>query len=214
VLSTSDDGTNTTIEVCNLFHARDLLKITNNLIEFEIISFNDSLNTILIGGLPDVTKAFVLQSPVYFHGTPMAQNTMLSEINDWRNKLPMIYLVEIFTESVNRDKELRLDKNADLTILFLDNMNYADWDTDESYTNRINPMRNLVNKFMDQLDSDKLVGTIDTATVVSHVKYGVFTTDKGHTDSILNEDLTGCALSVGVPIQKQLSGCNKAPCDC
>lgn len=210
--SFSNDGTDTTIIVCDLFHARTELIVTNDSVEHKILSVDNDTNTIVLAGLADTSKPFVLKSPFYFHGTPAAQNNTLSLIKSWTDKLPMVYLLEIFRESVNNDRELSLDRTAQVTLYFLDNANYEDWDTNQHYEFRINPMHNLLDKFIEQLNKDGLVGKFVTYEVFNHVKFGVYVTNKGHENSIFNEALSGCELVISIPIQKDFSCPQKCNC--
>lgn len=205
-------GDDTEIEVCELFHARPGLVVIESNTEFIIKSVDFDAQTILITGLPNVSNPIVLQSPFYFHGTPYAQGEVLSLIDKWEDKIPFIYALEIMQEKIDIKKTSRIENEPNIVLFFMDNANYADWSTDEHYSFRVKPQRRLVDKFMDKFSSHRLVGNLDNYSVINHVKFGVYVTNKGHTNSLLNERLSGAEVRFTPQLLKDLLCKNNGKC--
>ena len=196
ILSHSDDGTNTTIEVANMYHARTGLIIEIDLIDYTIFSVDQTTNKIVVvGAIADPTTA-ILSTPTYRHGTPRAANQELSLDSGTLESTPFIYLFERIVENFDTDEESVIDRNVSLTIVFQDDYDPTDWTTDDHYTNVIIPQRRLLDVFVQTLEQSPKVGLLNSKDVTNQVKFGVFTTNKGSTDSIFNEKVSGPQLDI------------------
>ena len=112
ILSHSYDGTNTTIEVANMYHARTGLIIEIDLIDYTIFSVDQTTNKIVVvGAIADPITA-ILSTPTYRHGTPRAANQELSLDSGTLESTPFIYLFERIVENFDTDEESVIDRNV------------------------------------------------------------------------------------------------------
>ncbi len=192
VVSHSDDGTNTTIIVSDVYHARAGLQADVDGSDYEIVSVTEP-GTIVVNGVIADPLVLTLPDPFYFHGTPYATNSHLAAIEDWRNKTPFIYLLEIIRETF-QGVESVIEREADIRLFFLDNANFADWTTDQHYNMVINGQRRLLEKVVAEMKQYYRFGLIENYDVYSHAKFGVYTDSQGHTNSVFDEELSGVCL--------------------
>jgi hypothetical protein len=208
ILSHSDDGTNTTIEVANMYHARTGLIIEIDLIDYTIFSVDQTTNEIVVvGAIADPVTA-ILSTPTYRHGTPRAANQELSLDSGTLESTPFIYLFERIVENFDTNEESVIDRNVSLTIVFQDDYDPTDWTTDDHYTNVIVPQRRLLDVFVQTLEQSPKVGLLNSKDVTNQVKFGVFTTNKGSTDSIFNEKVSGPQLDINFQMLHSESLCD------
>ena len=202
VISSADDGTNTTITVLNTYHARATMPIFIDTVEKNIVTVNQTLKTITFSTVVASPVAFTLNSPFYFHGTALATSASISYLDD-ASKVPMIYLHETL-----RERELSTDsailRESEMRLFFLDVANYQDWTNDEHYSKRIFGLNQLVDLFILSLKADvENFYTYETEfTRTNHAKWGQFVDLKGHVQSIFNEHLSGIELVFTLPIRK------------
>lgn len=202
-----DNGDGTiTGQTCDTLHARKLGKITIDSIDYTVQSVVNKTSITFIGSLP-VALDFTVAAPFYFHGTPIMINEHLSQIVDDRNKLPMVYLLEVFRETFDLDPESSIDRTSDLSIFFMDIADYANWDTDQHYQNAISPMRNLAESFINAVNNANGVGKIANYTTINHANFGIYFTNQGHQTPIFNEKISGVELQITLPFKKDLT-CN------
>ena len=202
VISHSDNGINTTIEVADIYHARAKLIIDVDGSDYEVVSVTEP-GTIVVSGVIADPLILTLPDPYYFHGTPYATNSHLSSIEDWRNKTPFIYLLEIIRESFQGPESV-IEREADIRLFFLDNANFADWTTDQHYTLVINGQRRLLEKIVYEMKRYYRFGLIENYDIYSHAKFGVYTDMQGHTNSVFDEELSGVELRINLPILYEL----------
>lgn len=121
----------------------------------------------------------------------------------------MVYLLEVIEDNFLEDDNL-LDRTSDLRLFFLTEANFEDWKTDQHYLDAIEPMRSMVDFFISEvLKKSKGLGKIEGYDVINHANFGVYTTDKGHTKKIFNDDYSGCELRITLPIKSDYScGCD------
>ena len=181
-----------TISVGNVMHLRPGLFVTIGTATVEVISVDYSANSFTVSG--DYTGQKVVTFPKlhFFHGTPLATNSKLSGLKDL-SKVPMVYLLEVIREELGGQNSRSI--TASLRLFFLDVANYADWDTDEHYSQAIEPMRNFAEYFL--WDVRKSYGKFqagDRAEILTHAKFGAIN-NKGHFQSVFNERLSGIELN-------------------
>jgi hypothetical protein len=194
-------GGNTTITVDNIYHARFKMPINIDAVEYEILSVNHTLNTITLIGEPATPAVFTLNNPFYFHGTALATNSHISNLDD-ASKVPMIYLHETLRERVMSEANA-IDKESELRLFVLDAANFGDWTTDQHYSIVILGLNKLVEFLIQKIRDYFLFYMFETEiTQINHVKWGQFTDLKGHVQSIFNDHLTGIELSFTLPIRK------------
>ena len=201
VSSSSDDGTNTTIQVDKTFHLRKgmYVSVDGNSYKVGSVVFNVSITFVGVISEPSV---YVVPNPFYFHGTPIMTNNHISGAKD-SSKVPMVYLYEILKEKdfpvTNRTR-----RESDLRLFFLDNANFSEWETDDHYSKRLYGLNSLVDEFIDQ--ARKYVCCFyleETAfTRINHVNWGVWKDKSGHEKRIFDDDLTGVELNFLLPLRE------------
>jgi len=189
----------TTVTVCDMFHARAGLLCLLDGVQYEIAETDRETGTVIVSGYAVAPALFSMPAPHYFHGTPTATGAEISRLKD-ADKVPMVYLLEIIRETV-QDEDSAYTSVADLRLFFLDVADYANWTTDDHYAKLVQGLRSLVDAFILQARKCKGFGKITTIDLITHVKFGVYQTDKGHVNSLFNERLTGIEMRASFPIR-------------
>ncbi len=199
VLSFSTGGGNTTIVLTNTWHAKVGLTIIIDTVPFVIISANSATGEVVVPGILGAAVLATISTPFYKHGTPIATNNEITP-KDENQKFPLIYLVEIIEENINNSTDSRTKNNAILRFHFIDRR-LSEWDTDENYSNVVNGLRNLGEKFIADLQGQPLVNRKELLTYQfkNLPKFGVESTNKGVTNSLFNERAAAVQLTVTVP---------------
>jgi VCBS repeat-containing protein len=200
------DGTYT-LDVCKTywFTVGDRFEDTVSLGTYHTISevVKDTSITISSTMLPTNNEA-TLPTPLFYHGTIIAGTNELTNIrNHETESKPIIYLLEQFDETYFNE-ESSYDRISNLRLFFLLDSS-SSWETPEHYTKVINPIRTLVNYFIDTVikgnklfDSEE-IQEIDTTT---RVRFGVYTSDRGTLVKALNEDYSGIEIRFSLPMFK------------
>ena len=182
------DGTQT-ISVCDTYWIRKYLTITIDGNNYDVSSFVKD-TSITIPSSPLVTvDSFTLSAPYYFHGTPMQVNNEFLIQKNEANKYPLIYLVEVVTDSYYDELDAK-DKDMSLRIFFLDSFTNKDDEVDAHYTNVIVPLNASLSHFVELLKSDSTTLPF-SYQVINRVKVGVYTTNQGNTSQIFEDPLDG-----------------------
>lgn len=210
VVSASQGLGQTRYNVCKTYHARKGSIIIVNGTEYEALSvvYNEY---IIIEGEPAGITKITVKTPNYFHGTAMAVNAELDPL-DKSLKFPMVYCYEIIPERFYDEPDSVIDRDAELRLYFLDNANFKDWTTQQHYDYVIDGMKSLQVHMLEKFKSCPKIGKFDTHDVINHVKFGVWTDQKGHTSNLFNENLSGVELLINLPLLKnfcdQFDNCN------
>ena len=173
------------------------------------VEHNESI-TITGNPVPTV-NSFTVPAPFYFHGTVIQTNLELSQI-EFFDRIPMVYLLEVLEDNYNNNSEIPLDRESSLRLFFLTNADFTDWKTSDHYKNAVLPMRNLADGFIHALNGNKFIDNFDNYTLINRVNFGVYTTDKGYTQQIFNDNLSGVEMQVTLPILPEFRCDEKCPC--
>lgn len=204
------DGT-FTITVCNTINIREQSPFKIGATDYTAISVDTQYREITFESLiaPTINDIVYGSVPFYFHGTPMATGSEITHILETSNKLPMIYLLEIITDNKDNDPESSIDRLSTVSLFFLDEANFGDWDTDQHYSEAIVPMMNYAELFVNYLNDTPNVGRIDNYDLTYHAKFGLnIRTSGGHIQNLFPEKLSGVQLRITLPILKSLSCVN------
>jgi hypothetical protein len=198
-------GTGTTVlTLDNSYHCRSKLMVSIDGVYYQITAFNSLNNTITVGAELVDPKTVIVPNPFFFYGTPMMTNNDLSKIFEASDKFPMIYLYEATTQNGNIDSRNPIEAEVEVRLFFLDNSDFANWDTKLHYQNVIRGLTKTVNKFLGELKTYK--GFEDQENVgykaITHNNFGVFKDLKGHTTRIFNENTSGIELQTRLKIKK------------
>lgn len=200
ILSSTNDGTNTTIIVEKTFHARKNMKIIVDDLEYTIVSVvnNESIEFL---GTPSNPISYTVPNPFYFHGTPLMTNNHINRAQD-SQKVPMAYLYEILRET-EKNIYSSIKRESEIRLFFLDNANFDEWQTDDHYSKRLIGLNNFVNEFITQARKSVCCFYLDETefTRINHVNWGVYVNNKGNEKRIFDDDLTGVELSFTLPLK-------------
>jgi hypothetical protein len=174
-------------------------------IDYEIVDFNSLNNSVTIGAeLEEQPETVTIPSPVFFYGTPMMTSDELSKIFEASDKFPMIYLYESTVQNGNIDTSNPIEVEVEVKLFFLDNSDFANWNTREHYQNVIRGLTKTVNRFLSEIKTHKGFEDQDKVSykTITHNNFGVFKDMKGHTTRIFNENTSGIELQTKLRIKK------------
>lgn len=204
VISCVLDGVNTVLTVENALFSREGLSISIDGTDTTIVSatFSEcSTDTITVSGSFADCSEFVLQDPVYLHGTPYATNSHLSRARMAGERItPLIYLLEVLeTRDDGRQSET---VSADIRLFFVDDANVADWLTDDHYTEVITQMNRLADYVIAKAQEYSGFSHDFAVRGYSHANWGQYADLKGYIQRIFNVNLSGVERRLNLPILK------------
>ena len=167
--------------------------------EYIVQSVED--NTLLIKGSPVLEECFVLPPPLFIPDTPRGTNNELVMRKSKLNRYPFIWLLENFPTDYDKTKG-RNKVEARVRLFFLNASNDGKWLEETHRVNCIEPMVNLCDSFLLDLEK-KVSGSIDKFKTINRIRFGK--TDG--TKKIFDENLSGVELDINVPIQKWAIDC-------
>ena len=203
-----------TIETCNtayLYPCR-MIEIDGNMYmvlegiegEYNEFIFNEKFT--IEGDVIPVVNEFILPPLTYFHGTVTETSAELDRMPDSTTYLPMVFFLEIFNEIFDNRDESPIDRESDIRLFFLSELNRPDWLTEQQYEYALKPMRNMCYRFIEEINKNGGIGKFDNYTLINHGIFGVYKRDSGHIENIFNENLSGVEMRINIPINSHL-GC-------
>ena len=201
VVSSVITGGNTELNLGNTYHARTGTIVDIDGTSAEVVSFDSVLNNIEVVGEFNSPLLVTVPNPFFFHGTPYKTNTHISYL-DAGQKFPMIYLYEIIEEELQNEESSGLYEIAELRLFFLDNANFAEWTTDQHYSEVITGQRKAAEEFKNKLNVYRLFDRPSFIKILNHANFGQFFDLKGHLQSIFNEYTSGVEMRLKLPIRK------------
>lgn len=198
------DGTQT-LQTCDIFHAQPGFGVTIAGNDYTIVSINADLHEITISaGVAVATPVtFNLYAPFFFHGTPRQTNVELTQVMDASSKTPMVYLLEEVTETFFNAEDIR-ERESVLRLFFLTQADFERWLTEDFHTNAVEPMRRLLDGFIEALGNDKTIDTEEIDySVTNRQRFGVFITNSGYEKALFSDKLSGCELNITIPVRKK-----------
>lgn len=178
-------------------------------VQTEVVSVVDNedgtiIFTILDNFILEITEImfYVPNDVKVKHGTIIDGNIQLTTIKDGEDKYPLIFQHEITRETFFNDKRNKLERESEVDLFFLCVADFKEWQIAEHNKFAIKPMRELALKFIEELKTSNGIGEFDTFEILDHVKFGVYTSEKGHTERIFNDNLSGVQLRMTIPFLK------------
>lgn len=141
------------------------------------------------------------------HGTIMDGNIQLTNIKPEEEKYPLIFQHEITRETFFNNKRNKLERESEVDLFFLTTADFQKWDIDDHNKFAIKPMRELALKFIDELKTSNGIGEFEDYEILDHVRFGTYSTEKGHETRVFNDKLSGVQLKIKIPFLKTC-GCN------
>ena len=206
----NDNGDDTyTLYSCNTYHLQECFKVLYEGANWTITNVDKNVSITIKPVLDSTpiptTMELDVYDPYYFYGTVIQTNLELEQISNSSLKTPMVYLPTVLEDTFYNDDN-RLERESDIRLFFLTQANFADWKTQDTYTNAIEPMRALAYSFIDTLNDSKIISNFAEYRLTNHSKFGVYVTDKGYEKRIFNDDLAGVELRISLPIV-QINNC-------
>lgn len=199
--SHSDDGTNTTITVGNVYHARPSMVVDIDGLDYTVISADYDTNTLVLAGVIAEPLLLTVPIPNFFHGTFLKLNNELNQILNIDSKVPMIYLHEVIRERLAPQRS-GLDRTSDVTLFIMDKAPELGDTTANQYADIIVPLSNLVEAIRQALYDSVKFAEIDDIIQVNEIEWGSYSDKKGHLKRFFDAQLSGIALSFALPILK------------
>lgn len=148
---------------------------------------------------------FPIYLPFFINGTPIMTNNELQQTQFDTDKTPMIWLYESLREKHRKERSFNpISLEADLVIFFVDSSRWADWNTDQHYQFVIDPMKALVNEFINVINKNR--GDFDEVNefdIIDRVNFGN-QSGNGTLENYFNDELSGCELRFTMKYKKYL----------
>lgn len=147
-----------------------------------------------------------LTIPTFFWGTQLATNKEYIQLSaNSEEKLPMIWLLDNWTE-VGYNRQDSRDYNLNVRLFFLDTSDPNSLNNEIKDSNML-PMFQLTNAFKKVVENNRTyfnhIGSWDRQP---RTRFGT-QTEQGATKRILDDDLTGCELTLSIDINKVDENC-------
>lgn len=203
-------GGSYTIEVCKTWHARNNTVISINGNNFTVTDFtNNESITGTTSVAPVQGETFIVSGPRYFHNTVKQQNDDLSAIKISSDKFPLIWVHENVRNTHNnrRNADVADRRKIEVRIFFLDASNWKAWSTDQHYSERIQPMLNLMQEFIDQVNkpNNKFFRRPESFTHITWPKFGSYFGGRDSQDqreqNVFNDETSGVELQIMLPFK-------------
>lgn len=176
---------------------------------FEIVSIDYTRNEVIfkekaVGTTPLVGE-YLLPTVTFHHGTVKDVNIERSKINVVSSKFPFIFLQEIIRDTWGA-RDSSVDRTSELRMFFMTNANFEDWRTEEHFQNAIYPMRNLLDRYMENIDAKPKLQREGYETI-DLIRWGTYIADKGFEKRIFNDQLSGIQLDISLTALKGIKIC-------
>lgn len=200
------DGTYT-INTCNTLWATYSRTVTINAIDYVIVELVVNQSIKVKGASIPTGTQFDLYEPYFFHGTVIAQQEEMNNIENSWDKLPMIYLNEITRERFDLEVDSSIERESECNIFVMVDVNMGDWKTTTHYEQAVRPMRNLAFRLIEAIKNANNVGVLTSFDLLDHARWGVYLSASGHPKKIFADDLSGTQLRINIPFLNS-NNCN------
>jgi len=155
----------------------------------------------LSGASAIVVSTFTLPTVYFFHGTVKETNITLTKRQFDTDKIPLVYLLEVFSERFNEDYD-EFERVSDLRLFFLTHADFENWEVDDFYSNSIKPMQRLTQHFIDTLNKQVRVQQIRDYELTNLSRFGVYVNNKGFEATLFEDKLSGVELRISLELRK------------
>lgn len=193
------NGTYTVTTTCTR-HLQTGMSFSVSSVDYVVVSFVRDVSFTVSGASAISVSSFLLPAPKFWHGSILETNKTLTGISDMSEKVPMVYLRRPYRDNFNRDDSAN-GRQTDVTLFFLSEDNFQQYDIDDRDNECIYPMRSLLYSFVEMLKNNSQIGTIESYEVENKERFGVVNS-KGVEKALFDTPLSGCELSITIPIKK------------
>lgn len=207
-----------TLSVCDMYHAQPGFYVTIGTKKYLITGITpavydpcgNSTNDVLVikGDAANITATtFNMYAPFYFYGTPMAEGTELSQVNQAKDKIPMYWLrLDDFSEKFFENGTENKEREIKFRLYPLTTSDHEKWVTSQGINFAVNPMHRLAEMFVEKVkamperfDVNELVWDIPAV----YPKFGVISINRGVEKSLWHDKLGGVELSMSLTVLKR-----------
>lgn len=174
----------------------------NSTIEGYTILAIENNESITLQGTPIISSPFNLRNPLFIPETPQGANNEIVSRKTDLERHPFIWLLENFPTDYSRDTRSQTVGTSRVRLFFLNASLDVSWTEDEHRKHCIEPMANLCEAFIKELEF-KISGKINDFTITNRIRFGKADGKK----KILDEDLSGVELDISIPIRKWAVEC-------
>lgn len=197
-----------TLTLDNMYHAQPGKKITIGILEYTITGTTEAnvpacadpdYDVIVISGdaANIVLTTFNMYTPKVFHGTPIAQGVELAKKTQAKDKTPMGWFMEQYKDHMYEDETQNKERDIQFRYFFLSEGNPDKWTSEQALRYGIKPMQRLAENFIAKLKTMAYRFDVDNLEydLLTYAKFGVFLTNKGMTNSLWHDKLSGVELN-------------------
>lgn len=200
-------GTTHVISCEDVKYAQVGRKITIDGNEYTITEVDHQAETITCtGDEAIVVGSFTLYEPFFFYGTPIQQGVELNAEDQARDKTPMVWLLESFTEDFTDDIDNPIERTVTPRLFFVTEADFENYTTAQAKDLYIRPMMRLRDMFIAQIKATPRVFEVIDELAFSgsdYNKFGVYITNKGAEKSMWADKLSGIECAPDLKIYKE-----------
>lgn len=177
----------------------------SNGLQWKVVDFeaNQSITVEPFGHSDPFTATSIFSPlPLFLHGTPMsANNEYLVIDNKTREKTPFVWFLSPYTE--NKEGVMSsIDYTAQVRLFLMEEANNPKWLNDDHDKYAVNPMFELAEMIIQKLNSLYNVNRIDDWVIRDRARFGIEIANRGNTNRIIDEDVSGVEMNVSFAVQK------------
>lgn len=200
------EGDNFKITVPNTQYLNENKTFNLGLINYKVVSFIQNQQLIVSGSVAPSIGKYYLENPYYKHGKYKAIQIELSKGNE-SDIMPLVWLVEPSERKRPSEKDSIIENTGNVRLFFINSDDYSR-ETNEHYTQVINPLRSLVNAFISKLKRRKDVGLFNAYTSKEYAKFTTGSNQiEGDEKNIFTYNTSAIEVNIDIPIKKDF-GCN------
>ena len=185
-------------------------KVTIDGVEYTVESFVLNTSLILVGDSAPTVGLKGLNVPTFVFGKYKAVNAQLARRQP-TDYLPLIWMREILDRTEPpEEEESRYDSEGIIELYFCISSLWDDWETQDHYTEALEPLNNVVDAFIQALRASSMVGELGSVERINHAKLSTGTGDiSGAQDrSVFSAYVSTIQVRVDMPI---VANCGELP---
>lgn len=206
-----------TFDTCKTYWVTKDSMISIGGTDYKVSDFEINKSITVQGDIGSGAASFTIAAPNFFHGTPIQANIEFASLSNWRDKFPMCYFIEPYSQRVFPEKYHKIYNKSSFKILLMTVASEA-IDVYDEYVTAIKPIDNLVFEFEKKLLLDPMIAQIEYYDKTNRVNYGVWvarntkakTKNQDNLKKLTDEDFSGIEIDIEIPFKRQV--CDKFGC--